>query len=137
MKLADEMRQTLLESRRNYSQLLSKTAELVVTHEATLDHVFQPLAILSEQPWTIQRMQKEYQTFAIARTHFRQTYGIKASSWSRLVERVNAIETALVYLEYASRSSKMSAKSPALDAEKMPIIPISRRISDRLSLTKS
>lgn len=106
--IADEMRKTILESRRNYAELLATTAELVVAHEKNLDAAANNLIVLPPQIWTIQKMKQDFPQFSRARSHFRKLYGVKATSWQHLVDRVNTIEMALVHLGFAYRTESSS-----------------------------
>lgn len=103
MGLADEMRQTILASRRNYSELLAATAELVIAREQNLEAATKALICLPSKAWTVEKIQCKFKKFETARRHFSRVYGITAPSWKILVDRVNTIETALIYFGYAYR----------------------------------
>ncbi|MDG2991943.1 hypothetical protein L3556_13520 [Candidatus Synechococcus calcipolaris G9] len=103
MGLADKMRQTILASRRNYSELLATTAELVIAREESLEAATKALIFLLSKAWTVEKMHHKFKKFDMARRHFSGIYGITAPSWKILVDRVNAIETTLIYFGYAYR----------------------------------
>lgn len=108
MSLAEEMEQTLKRARRNYSELLSTTAQLVIDREVHLDAAINSISVLPSKAWTISLMRRQFETFAKARKYFETTYGIKASSWKVLVQRVNNAEGVLIHLGFAMRSQENS-----------------------------
>lgn len=108
MSLAEEMEQTLKRARRNYSELLATTAQLVIAQEARLDSAANAILVLPSRAWTLSQMRRQFETFAKARKYFETTYGIKASSWVILVQRVNNAEGVLIHLGFAMRSEENS-----------------------------
>jgi len=103
MSLAQRIRNNVAHSRRTTSEILGVTAELVQAHERILEQLSTsntPTLPAKRKIWTIATMKREIGGFKAAKNHFAQAYGIKAKSWTTLVEKVNAIEVALAYLGY-------------------------------------
>ncbi|PPS40240.1 hypothetical protein [Chroococcidiopsis sp. TS-821] len=103
MSLAQRIRNNVARSRRTTSEILGATSELVQAHERILEQLDtfnQPTLSAKRKTWTIAVMKRELGGFKAAKNHFAKIYGIKAKSWTALVEKVNTIESALVHLGY-------------------------------------
>ncbi|MES1025929.1 hypothetical protein ABN584_23840 [Gloeocapsa sp. BRSZ] len=103
MSLAQRIRNNVARSRRTTSEILGATSELVQAHERILEQLSTtnaPTLPTKRKIWTIATMKLEIGGFKAAKNHFAKAYGIKAKSWATLVEKVNAIEVALVHLGY-------------------------------------
>lgn len=102
-----KVRNLIADSRRNYAELLSVTAQLVNHQEQDIAQrlvALNTLPLIPPQAWTLSLMRRQFQNFPKARKHFHQQYGVKANNWQTLVERVNAIEVALVHLGLGART---------------------------------
>lgn len=100
MSLAQRIRENVAQSRRTTSEILGTAAELVQGHEQALQQLSTPVLLIRQRPWTVTTMKQEIGGFRAAKNHFISLYGIKAHSWVVLVDKVNAIEAALIYLGY-------------------------------------
>jgi len=103
MSLAQRIRENVAQSRRTTSEILGTAAELVQGHEQALQQLSAPLLLIRQRPWTVTTMKREIGGFRAAKNHFISLYGVKAHSWVALVDKVNAIETALIHLGYRQR----------------------------------
>lgn len=103
MSLAQRIRDNVARSRRTTSEILGAAAVLVQGHEQILQQLNTYVPPLRTTLWTIAAMKQEFGSFRIAQKYFLELYGIRACSWTILVERINTIEAALVHLGYRQR----------------------------------
>lgn len=101
--LAQKIRDNVARSRRTTSEILGAAAVLVQGHEQLLEQLKASTPALQQTPWTVAKMKQEFGSFRVAQKCFLELYNVRACSWEALVERVNTIETALVYLGYRQR----------------------------------
>ncbi|MBE9169837.1 hypothetical protein IQ238_20680 [Pleurocapsales cyanobacterium LEGE 06147] len=103
MSLAQRIRDNVVRSRRTTSEILGAASVLVQGHERILQQLnVSNTSMLSFKwkPWTVAAMKSKIGEFRVAKNHFLNLYGVKARSWSTLVEKVNTIEAALIHLGY-------------------------------------
>ncbi|XFA73142.1 hypothetical protein RYO59_001380 [Thermosynechococcaceae cyanobacterium Okahandja] len=100
MGLIESLETAIRGSRQSYAELLKVTTDLLSEREQQGYRI-----PLRAQPWTEAQLRKGFPSFRAAQAYFYQRYGVKAKGWRNLLERVNAVETALIHLGLAIREN--------------------------------
>jgi hypothetical protein len=103
MSLAQRIRDNVARSRRTTSEILGAASILVQGHEQILQKLNAsntPMLSVKWKPWTVAVMKSKIGGFRVAKNHFFNLYGVRARSWTALVDKVNTIEAALIHLGY-------------------------------------